>query len=54
MGSAPSEVALAVSKVRYRAYGNTCLDLEVKESTTYDDTNTNIRIPLLAKMARDA
>ena len=52
MGSAPGEVAPVVSKVRHRACGNTCLDLEVKESTTYD--NTNIRIILLAKMARDA
>lgn len=56
MGSAPGEVAPAVSKVRHRACGNTRLDLEVKESTTYEYTNitdtkkTNTK----SKMARDA
>jgi len=38
VGSVPSEVALAVSKVRHRAYGDTRLDPKVKELTP---TNTN-------------
>jgi len=43
VGSAPSEVALAVSKVRHRACGDTRLDPKVKESTP---TNTNTSLLL--------
>ena len=57
MGSAPSEVAPAVSKVRHRACGDTRLDPKVKELTT---TNTNresidtATASKKAKMARGA
>jgi len=41
MGSAPSEVALAVSKVRHRACRDTRLDPKVKELTPMN-TNTSL------------